>query len=129
MLGGLGPSNYGLKLSHVHPDFYIFPLIIMEASAPKRIDVLTKSRRDFVNTWRPGLDGMTAGMDWRQLAIPVIVERGRDPYLGWYLMLPPRTDRTLFRDDVLPLGKFTVEGRKGDPRQEDPNWNLRVVSW
>lgn len=129
MLGDLGPGNFSLKLSHVHPDFYIFPLKIMEATAPKKIEVLTKSRRDLVNTWRPGLDGMTPGMDWRQLAVPVIVEKGRDPYLGWYLMLPPRPDKKLFRDDVLPLGGIAVEGLKGEPRQEDPNWNLRVVSW
>jgi hypothetical protein len=72
---------------------------------------------------------MTAGMDWRQLAVPVIVEGGRAPYLGWYLMLPPRPDKKAFRDDVLPLGGISAGGKPEDGRSEDVNWNTRVVSW
>ena len=79
-------------------------------------------------------------MDWRQLAVPVVTRDDAQaaapplqtwPDLGWYLMLPPKTDGAAFRDDVLPLEAFaTAPDRRLVRRHQDyPNWNCRVVSW
>jgi len=139
MLGDIGAKNFGHKLSHVHPDFYTFPVKIMEFSAPKRYERLHPKGAQ-APEWRRGLDTLTGGMDWRQLVMPLIVREKAPPapppsatwpYPGWYLMLPPRVDGKAFRNDVLPLGAITTSPshRLSGQRQEHPNWNTRIVSW
>jgi hypothetical protein len=125
--------------SHVHWDFYVFPVKVLEFSAPKRYERLYP-KAEAAGAWHRGLDELTGGMDWRQLAVPLITREGIKgtpsplqtwPYLGWYLMRPPNANSAAFRVDTLPIGAIalTPDQRLTSQQQEFPNWNCRVVSW
>lgn len=125
------------KQSHVSPGFYNYPIDLMELTAEMSYERLfPKGTTPAV--WRRGLDSLSRGQSWKQMAIPVRTDwafqgttKNPWPYPAWYLMNPPKTDKA-FNNDALPFGYIQSDLTrlpKSTRTQSAPNWNSSLAVW
>jgi len=117
--------------SHVTPGFYNYPIDLMELGSEMSYQRLYEKGTQEPQ-WRRGLDALSRGQSWRQMAIAVRKDwtvrtsAGTPwPYPAWYLMNPPRTHR-MFVNDALPFGLIQPDLRRQPAEGRidiRPNWN------
>lgn len=120
--------------SHLTPGFYNYPVDLMELASESAYERLYP-KGSAQPVWRDGLDSLSAGQSWRQMAIAIRSGTGPRnrtwPFPCWYLMNPPKRDRG-FPNDVLPFGYIRPDLRteaKGTQLNVRSNWNSEILAW
>ncbi len=115
--------------SHLSPIFYNYPVDLMELASEFSYKRLYPKGK-ITPTWRRGLDALSQGQSWRQMAMAMRKDPGSWPYPGWYRMNPPQTAET-FSDDLLPFGYIQADLRRspqGARFEVRSNWNSDLVA-
>jgi hypothetical protein len=119
------------RQSHVTPIYYNYPIDLMELGSEKTYERIHPQGGP--PEWRRGLDTLSRGQSWRQLAIALRKDwkdrlPAQWPYPGWYLMNPPKPGGP-FHNDLLPFGLIEADGRvPSDHKIVRSNWNSELTS-
>jgi hypothetical protein len=120
------------RQSHVAPNYYNYPIDLMELASEMTYERL-HARGAGQPAWHRGLDALSRGQSWRQLGIALRKDwkdglAAQWPYPGWYLMSPPKPGGA-FHDDLLPFGLIEADGRvPSDHAIVRSNWNSELTS-
>ena len=88
------------RQSHVSPIYYNYPIDLMELASEMAYERIHP--KGGPPEWRRGLDTLSRGQSWRQLAIALRKDwkdrlPAQWPYPGWYLMNPPNPGGTFLQ--------------------------------
>jgi hypothetical protein len=119
------------RQSHVSPIYYNYPIDLMELASEMTFERIHP--KGGPPEWRRGLDALSRGQSWRQLAIALRTDwkdrlPAQWPYPGWYLMNPPKPGGR-FHNDLLPFGFIEADERVPyDHKIVRSNWNSELAS-